>query len=86
MNFDVRLEMLLDELHDKCWDIVVFTETWREDAEEVFMTKGGHTWFGSGGCKGANGIGFFTARTMVLFGIQGRVRPHSGSRHPDARS
>ena len=58
MNFDIRLEMLLDELRDKCWDIVVFTETWREDAEEVFMTEGGHTWFGSGGCKGAYGIVF----------------------------
>ena len=57
MQFDERLEAVMQELGGAVWDVIVFTETWREEAQETFETKFRHTWFGSGGRKGAHGIG-----------------------------
>eukprot|EP00973_Karenia_brevis_P049144 6815856-Karenia_brevis.AAC.1 len=58
MDFDNRLELLLAELRGVDWDILVLTETWRKDKQEIFETKHGHTWCGSGGTRGQNGVGF----------------------------
>ena len=55
---DVRLEMLLNELHDIQWDVIVITETWREEISEYFVLPCGHHFYGSGGKRGSCGVGF----------------------------
>eukprot|EP00959_Pyramimonas_sp_CCMP1952_P196179 4101563-Pyramimonas_sp.AAC.1 len=62
MDFDTRFEAILHEVGNTRWDVFLFTETWRESKDEVFTTAGGHTWFGSGGTKGSNGVGFLLHR------------------------
>jgi len=57
MHFEDRLEAVMQELDEEMWDIIVFTETWREERREVFETAAGHTWLGSGGARGAKGVG-----------------------------
>ena len=57
MNFDARLQFILLSLQDRAWDVIIFTETWREPVREVFVTDFGRTWFGSGGVRGARGVG-----------------------------
>ena len=52
------MERLLIELGSLHWDIIVFTETWMEASQEIFVTKHGHVWHGSGGIKGKRGVGF----------------------------
>ena len=49
INFNERMERLLEELGDRRWDLVVFSETWRSDRVEVWHTEQQHTWLGSGG-------------------------------------
>ena len=39
-------------------DLLVFTETWRDEQSEVWTTEQGHTWYGSGGSRGQRGGGF----------------------------
>ena len=47
----------MQELFGMKWDIVIVVETWREAKQEK-VTEGGHTWYGSGGCRGKAGVGF----------------------------
>ena len=54
---DVRLDLLLTELSDISWDVVVITETWREATREYFVLACGHSFYGSGGTRGACGVG-----------------------------
>ena len=58
MDFECRYEAFINELSSFHWDIIVFVETWRPEAHEIFSTPHGHTWFGSGGGDRSNGIGF----------------------------
>ena len=37
--------------------LLYFSETWREEKEDIWEKKWGHTWYGSGGCRGSNGVG-----------------------------
>ena len=53
-----RLEMLLAELKDRPWDLIVIVETWRESSEEFWKTSDGHMFCGAGGCKGKRGVAF----------------------------
>ena len=53
-----RLDALLQELVGIRWDVVVVVETWRETKRETMDLEGGHTWYGSGGCRGRAGVGF----------------------------
>ena len=46
------------ELDDVSWDVVVITETWREEVSESFVLPPGHQFCGSGGDRGRCGIGF----------------------------
>ena len=57
MHFEERMEMVLQELGPRSWDLLVFTETWREEDYEIFVTDAGHTWCGAGGSLRANGVG-----------------------------
>ena len=50
--------MVLHELGDQVWDLIVFTETWRAEKMEVWRTEHGHTWLGSGGTEHRRGVGF----------------------------
>ena len=50
--------MVLEECSNIYWDVIVLVETWRESVKEEFLLDGGHTWYGSGGCKGRCGVGF----------------------------
>ena len=59
MAFEDRADALLQELDGKSWDLIVITETWREQEREQFVTKCGHTWFGAGGRPRERGVGFF---------------------------
>jgi hypothetical protein len=52
------MERLLAELGEQDWDLLIFTETWREGRDEAFRIDQGHYWFGSGGTKGRCGVGF----------------------------
>jgi exonuclease III len=56
--FEERMDRILQELGKRHWDVLVFSETWREEDGEAWTTTHGHTWFGSGGNKGQRGIGF----------------------------
>ena len=58
MRFEERAEHLLQELDEVHWDILVITETWREESRESWQTPEGHTWFGSGGHRRHSGVGF----------------------------
>ena len=62
MKFEDRLELLMHELVDQSWDLILLTETWREETNEVFVTEYNHTWFGCGGSRGRNGVGFLLHR------------------------
>ena len=62
INFEERVERFLRELEGTLWDAIVFTETWREELEEFWETKWGHTWYGSGGSKGSKGVGVLLHR------------------------
>ena len=56
------MEMLFQELGDTRWDVLAFSETWREAAEEIWESEHGHTWYGSGGTKQTRGVGFLLHR------------------------
>ena len=56
--FEERIERLLAELGEQHWDLLIFSETWRDSRDEAFRTDDGHFWFGSGGTKGRCGVGF----------------------------
>ena len=58
INFEVRMRLFLQELGDLQWDLVIFTETWREEKNEAWEAQDGHTWLGSGGVRGSRGVGF----------------------------
>ena len=55
---DERLDLLMVELLDLQWDVLVFTETWREEMSEYFVLDTGHHFYGSGGIRGRCGVGF----------------------------
>ena len=57
MRCDENLERILAELGDQKWDVLVISETWREEHKEIWQTEHGHTWFGSGGSKGQRRVG-----------------------------
>ena len=65
--FEERIVIVLYELGDRHWDVVVFTETWREEQSESWVTDHGHTWFGSGGSRGRCGVGYLLNRKLTLF-------------------
>ena len=48
----------MQELVGRKWDIVIVLEIWREAKQEKVTPEGGHTWYGSGGCRGKAGVGF----------------------------
>lgn len=58
MCFEERTERIFMELGNQHWDVLVFSETWREEQSEAWTIPEGHTWFGSGGSKGQRGVGF----------------------------
>ena len=62
MDFECRLKAVLEELGPQRWDLIVFSETWREEKREVFQTDSGHTWLGSGGTRRSNGVGLLLHR------------------------
>eukprot|EP00973_Karenia_brevis_P058533 8152258-Karenia_brevis.AAC.1 len=56
------MDVFLLELGSLEWDLLAFTETWREEKQEIWETMPGHTWFGSGGMRGSCGVGFLLCR------------------------
>ena len=52
-----QFSLILAELGKVHWDILVLSETWRHEAQEVFVIVGNHTYFGSGGVPGKRGVG-----------------------------
>ena len=56
VQFEERLELIMSLLGRRRWDAVIFTETWRSEIREIFVTEYGHRWFGSGGTHGAKGV------------------------------
>ena len=59
MDFETRINHLLNELSHVHWDVLVLSETWREQRQESFvLNEWGHKWFGSGGTRRERGIGF----------------------------
>ena len=65
VNFD-RLELLLAELGDQPGDLVVLTETWREETNEVFTTEYGHAWLGCGSTPRQHGVGFLLNKNTPI--------------------
>ena len=61
--------MLYRELAGVQWDVIALVETWREAANEAFVTKRGDTWFGSGGTKGRRGTGFLVKAGLDVVGF-----------------
>ena len=61
---DGRLDRLLEELEDQHWDVVVVQESHREARREILDLHCGHTWYGSGGCRGSCGVGFLVNRQL----------------------
>ena len=62
LHFEERLRRLLIELGDRHWDVLVLTETWREEKSETLEALDGHSWYGSGGSRGSKGVGFLLHR------------------------
>ena len=52
------MERFLHEVGEQQWDVIMFSETWRESRIETWSTQDGHTWFGSGGSLRQRGVGF----------------------------
>ena len=46
------LAELMHELENREWDVLLGTETWREEQEEGLTLPGGHRFLGGGGVKG----------------------------------
>ena len=46
---DERFVLLFNDLQDVHWDLIAFSETWREKTEEIWTTEHGHTFCGSDG-------------------------------------
>ena len=59
-----RIQLLLEELADISWDIVVVSETWRVAKREVLVLDCGHCWYSSGGQNGKCGVGFLVHRRL----------------------
>ena len=57
INFEERMQRVLQELEGRHWDAVAFSETWRSECGEAWKTRWGHSWFGSGGTRGTRGVG-----------------------------
>ena len=57
LQSDERLEELLIEVDQVEWDVVLVSETWREEVEEYDTLESKHIWFGSGGTRGKHGVG-----------------------------
>ena len=51
-----RLDELIAELELFEWDVVLSTETWRADKEEVMVLASGHLLIASGGTVGERGV------------------------------
>ena len=51
-----RLTLLLEEVETFSWDILLLTETWREEEEESFITENGNHFLGAGGSRGSIGV------------------------------
>ena len=47
---------LLEEIETFSWDILLLTETWRIDKEEVWITGRGHMFLGAGWAHGRRGV------------------------------
>ena len=74
MDFDTRMNHLLQELSQVHWDLLVLSETWREQRQESFtLDEWGHKWFGSGGTPHERGIGFLLTKRWT----QTRFKPTS---------
>ena len=58
IDFDNRMQCIVTEFENIHWDLLIFTETWREEKSEAWQTQDGHSWFGSGGSKRSKGVGF----------------------------
>ena len=63
---DERFVLLFNDLQDVHWDLIAFSETWREKTEESWTTEHGHTFCGSGGTRGSNGTGFLLHRRWAF--------------------
>ena len=55
---EARLDLILEEVAQRHWDVLVLVETWREAVREEFVMESGHSFYGSGGSKGRCGVGF----------------------------
>ena len=51
-----QLEQLVEELKGVDWDIILATESWRADKEEVLDLVSGHLFVGPGGLRGERGV------------------------------
>ena len=51
-----RLDTLTAELDMCTWDVVLLTETWRSEREDIFTLPSGHLFVGSGGATGERGV------------------------------
>ena len=69
INFEERMQRVLQELEGRHWDAVAFSETWRSECDEAWKTRWGHSWFGSAGTRGTRGVGILlhSRWTHVLF-------------------
>ena len=58
LSSDDDIEELLHDLRETEWDVVLISETWREEHEECIVLSAGHVWFGCGGQKKRGGAGY----------------------------
>ena len=55
---DDSIDELLAELEDTTWDIITLNETWRTERSELWTTREGHVFAGSGNDDTTRGIAF----------------------------
>ena len=65
MNLEDRLKRCRLEFGDRQWDIIIFAETWRQEAREAWELEEGHHWFGSGGSARSCGVGVLLNKRWV---------------------
>ena len=69
LRHDDRLHEVMIEalLFDMEWNVILFSETWRDETREYFSISDGHVFCGFGGVSGSRGVACIINRKWVSY-------------------
>ena len=70
INFEERMQRVLQELEGRHWVAVAFSETWRSECDVAWKTRWGHSWFETGETRGYKRCGNSLAQSFDPRSIQ----------------